>query len=350
MKKDYYQILGVSREATPEDIKKAYRKLAVKYHPDRQQGKSDEERKEAEDKFKDVAEAYEVLSNPDKKAQYDNPTSGFEFNGNMDLNDFINRMHQHFGANPFEGFNQGPIHPSGSNIHVPITITLQEAYSGVAKDIVITRNIRCPKCNGTQMTSESRKEPCPICNGTGQYRSVRGNFISITPCPHCYGMGYKIINPCSCNGGFVSKTETIHVEIPKGFGNGYIMNVVGAGNESIDPEGQNGDVAVIVTVAEDPKFKRDGITLIYELRIPIITAILGGEQKITTIDGREITINIPAGVETGYQIRCPQCGMPHVSFDRIGDMVVVLIVSVPTEINEKERKLLKQLQKEEHFK
>ena len=356
MKKDYYQILGVSKNATDDEIKKAYRKLAVKYHPDRQQDKSKEERTAAEEKFKEIAEAYEVLSDKEKRAEYDNPMGEFKFSGNIDLDEIIRRFRQNFGAFEFGDFfgqsNMRP-HPSrGQNLRVRIYVTLNEVHSGATKEIRYNRQVRCKECDGTTIGKDSHLDTCPYCGGTGRIVSSMGAWQTVSPCPHCNGSGQIVQNPCHCCGGtgFETETKTISINIPKGIADGMAFTIVGGGNEAQDSRAMNGDLQVVVEVKEDEKFTRYGDNLAYQLNVPVLTAILGGKVPFVSLDGKTLKAKIPQGAESGERIIFTGHGLPNINTGEYGDLYVILNLVVPKKLNKKEKELLKELKKQEHFK
>lgn len=356
MKKDYYQILGVSKNATDDEIKKAYRKLAVKYHPDRQQDKSKEERAAAEEKFKEIAEAYEVLSDKEKRAEYDNPMGEFKFSGNIDLDEIIRRFRQNFETFEFSDFfgqsNMRP-HPSrGQNLRVRIYVTLNEVHSGATKEIKYNRQVRCKECDGTTIGKDSHIDTCPYCGGTGRIVSSMGAWQTVSPCPHCNGSGQIVKNPCHrCGGtGFETETKTISINIPKGIADGMAFTIVGGGNEAQDSRAMNGDLQVVVEVKEDEKFTRYGDNLAYQLNVPVLTAILGGKVPFVSLDGKALKAKIPQGAESGERIIFTGHGLPNINTGEYGDLYVILNLVVPKKLNKKEKELLKELKKQEHFK
>lgn len=356
MKKDYYKILGVSKNATDEEIKKAYRKLAVQYHPDRQQDKSKEERTAAEEKFKEIAEAYEVLSDKTKRAEYDNPMKEFRFSGNIDLDEIIRKFRQNLGGFEFDDFfghmNTPPPPSRGQNLGIRLSVTLNEVHSGVTKEFKYNRRIRCKECDGTTIGKDSHIDTCPYCGGSGRVVSSMGMWQTVSPCPHCNGTGRIVHDPCHrCNGtGFETESKTISVNIPKGVVNGMSLTIVGGGNEAQDSRAMNGDLQVVVEVKEDEKFTRYGDNLVYQLDVPVITALLGGKVPFVSLDGKNLKAKIPQGAESGERIIFTGHGLPNVNTGQYGDLYTILNLVVPKKLNKKEKELLKELKKQEHFK
>lgn len=356
MKKDYYKILGIPKDATDDEIKKAYRKLAIQYHPDRQQDKSEEERVAAEEKFKEIAEAYEVLSDKEKRAEYDNPMREFNFSGGIDFDEIVRRFRQNFGGFEFGSFfdqvrTQAP--PSGGqNLRLCTYVTLNEVHSGVAKEFKYTRLIRCRECNGTIIGKDSHIETCPYCGGSGRIISSMGGWQTVSTCSHCNGSGQIVRNPCQhCGGtGFEKITETMSVNIPKGVVDGMVLTIAGGGDEAQDPRAMNGDLQVVVKVKEDEKFTRYGDNLAYQLNVPILTAILGGKVPFVSLDGKSLKAKIPQGAESGERIIFTGHGLPNINTGEYGDLYVILNLVVPKKLNKKEKELLKELKKQEHFK
>lgn len=345
-KKDYYDILGVSKEASADEIKKAYRTLSMKWHPDRWANGTNEEKKVAEDKFKDIAEAYEVLSDPQKRSQYDN--GGFEFQqGGFDPMDIFTKMQESF-SDPFSWFGQrGPKQKKGQDIDVGVTITLQESYSGCRKTVQIPKNKLCAHCHGTG-NADGLDHKCPHCNGTGMVTKMQqmgpGSFsMSSSPCPHCHGRGKDIVTPChECNGtGFIPEYSNEEINIPRGICNGMTMVVSGKGN-SIEG-GVNGDLRVHVTVLDDIYFERpDELNLIHRERVPFNEVLLGFEKKFRCIDGSEVTVRVPELTKDGEAFIIRGKGMPDVNGrGLIGDYAVIINYELPKKLTNKQKDVLK---------
>lgn len=358
-RKDYYKILGVDKKASQDDIKKAFRKLSVKWHPDRNNGS-----KEAEAKFKEIAEAYEVLGNEDKRKEYDNPKQTFEFHSHggpdfshMNMDDIFRHFNMH--TNPFADFGGGgrqqqqPI--KGSSIRIKIKVTLEEVLNGTNKTIKIKRQEPCKHCNGTGMTAESRKRTCKTCGGTGMAFSSNGFMSLQQTCPTCGGCGYIIENPCMhCNGHGVVQNTTSEVSfnIPRGVENGMQIEYAGLGNASPHGKGTNGSLIVMIEIEEHPVFEVQGRDLICNLEVPAIDAILGCDIEIDTLSGKTIKTKIPQGTPSGKVFRFKGYGLPRygTTIGSPGNMIGVVSITVPKELNDNERRLLRELKQQEHFK
>ena len=369
-KRDYYEVLGVDRNASAEDIKKAYRKLAVKYHPDKNPGD-----KEAEDKFKEAAEAYSVLSDADKKARYDQfghsgvEGAGPDFSGGFgNLNDILNDL---FGGGfggfggGFGGFGSGfggsrggrPQQKvyRGRDIRVRVKLTLEEIAKGVDKEISIEKSVPCPECGGKGAKNSSDIKTCPGCNGTGQVQRVVNTFLGQTvtysTCQQCGGEGKIISNPCRhCGGtGLVRKRETIKVTIPAGVEAGMQLTVPGQGHAAKN-NGINGDLLVVIEEQEHPNLKREGNNLYYTKVVSVIDAMLGTEVEIPCLDG-PYKIKVEAGTQSGTIVRLRNKGLPSVSgYGGVGDMFVKIAVWIPKKLDKDEKSVLESLKSKENFK
>lgn len=355
--KDYYDVLGVSKTATEDEIKRAYRKLARKYHPDLNKDNP----KAAEEKFKEVNEAYHVLSDADKRAQYDQfghdayqqaarggagfggqggfggfGGQGFDFGG-FDMGDIFDM----FGGGSRRQ-NNGP--QQGADLRYDMEISLREAATGVKKKFTVTKNDTCNHCHGTGAEPGSEVETCPDCHGTGQQRVVRntplGQMVNIVTCRRCGGTGKLIKKKCSsCRGtGTVRKSKTIEVNIPAGADSGVRMRVSGEG-EPGKRGGPKGDLYVYIFVRNDPDFEREGDDLYRECDIPFTTAALGSTIHVKTLF-EEVELKIPAGTQTGTRFRISGKGMPHMQSTRKGDLYVKVRVVVPKKLREKEKEAL----------
>jgi len=357
--KDYYKILGVSKDASKDDIKKAFRKLSIKYHPDRNQGD-----KKAEEKFKEVAEAYEVLGDDEKRKQYDNPASNFDFyaSGGPDFGGMnIDEIMKHFGG--FGGFGdfdfgeeRKPRQVVGTNIQITFPLTLEELFNGVTKKIKYNRFELCDECGGSGLTSNSRKRTCKSCGGTGTVFQSGGfggfNMRMTSTCPQCGGKGYVIENPCKkCNGhGVVQASTEVEIKINKGAADGQIFQFVGLGNFPPHGNGTPGSLLVRVVQKPDEKFERNGDDLYFTIDIPVLKGILGGETTIETIDGKTITAKIPQGTEDGTQLRFKGYGMPLFNSDTRGNMIGVVKLVMPKKLDDNDKKLLGELCEKDNFK
>ena len=358
-KRDYYEVLGVDKNATADDIKRAYRKLAVKYHPDKNPGN-----KEAEEKFKEAAEAYSVLSDSDKKMKYDQfghagvDGAGPDFSGGFgNLNDILNdRFGGAFGGGfgGFSGFGGGfgggqrreRVY-RGRDIRVRVKLTLEEIAKGVEKEISIEKNVPCPDCGGRGARNSSDIKTCPACNGTGQVQRVVNSFLGQTvtysTCQQCGGEGKIISNPChTCNGtGLVRQRETIKVKIPAGVEAGMQMTVQGEGHAAKN-NGINGDLLVVIEEQEHPDFRREGSNLLYTKVISIVDAMLGSEVEIPCLDGK-YKVKVEPGTQSGTVVRLRGKGLPSVNSYGTGDLYVKIAVWIPKKLTKDEKALFESM-------
>ena len=368
-KRDYYEVLGVDKSASADDIKKAYRKMAIKYHPDKNPGD-----KEAEEKFKEAAEAYSVLSDADKKARYDQfghagvEGAGPDFSGGFgNLNDILNDLFGGAFGGGFGGFGgfgggfggqrgqrQQRVY-RGRDIRVRVKLTLEEIAKGVEKEISIEKNVPCTECGGKGAKNSSDIKTCPACNGTGQVQRVVNSFLGQTvtysTCQQCDGEGKIISNPCrSCNGtGLVRKRETIKVKIPAGVEAGMQLTLQGEGHAAKN-NGINGDLLVVIEEHAHTDLKREGNNLYYTKIISVTDAMLGAEVTVPCLDG-DYKIKIDAGTQSGEVVRLRGRGLPSVNgYGGTGDLYVKIAVWIPKKLNKDEKAVIESLRNNESFK
>jgi molecular chaperone DnaJ len=352
-KRDYYEVLEVSKGASKEDIKKAYRKQALKYHPDKNPGD-----KAAEEKFKEAAEAYEVLSDDEKKSRYDrfghaglgNAAGGPGFGGGMTIEDIFASFGDIFGDafGGFGGFGQGRSRSrgqrKGSNLRVKVKLNLEEIAQGVDKKIKVNKYVTCDTCSGTGARDGSSFSTCSTCGGHGQVTRVSNTFLgqmqTVSTCPSCNGEGKMISQKCtSCHGeGMVKKEEVIPISIPAGVAEGMQMTVSGKGNAA-RRGGINGDLLVVIQEEPDDDLIRDGNDLLYNLHISIPQAALGATVEIPTVGGK-VKIKIDPGTQPGKILRLRNKGLPDVNGYRRGDLLVSINVWIPKNLSREESKLI----------
>ncbi|MDR0912074.1 MAG: molecular chaperone DnaJ [Methanobrevibacter sp.] len=355
-KRDYYEILGIDKNADQKQIKKAYRKLAMKYHPDQNPDDS-----EAEAKFKELSEAYAVLSDDEKKQRYDQyghaGMDGFsqeDIFRNVNFEDIFSGFGSQFGGGGFEsifdmfGFgggrrnHHGP--QKGSDIHKTISISLEEAASGVEKDITINHDVTCSVCHGSKAEPGSKIETCQVCGGTGQVKEVTntilGQMVNVSTCRACGGEGKIITEPCkACNGkGKIKESATITIKIPPGVEDGSRILAKGEGNAG-DENAPNGDLYVLVHIKPNKNFQRDGSNLYYNKQISFVQASLGAKVEVPTIDGA-VDLNIPSGTQSETVFRLKGQGMPILHRETKGNLYVTVKVVVPQKLNDKQKQLL----------
>ncbi len=359
-KRDYYEVLGVERNANADDIKKAYRKAAIKYHPDKNPGD-----KEAEEKFKEAAEAYDVLSNPDNRARYDqfghagmSGAAGGGFGGGFSgggfsMEDIFSQFGDIFGGHfgggfgGFGGSRGGARVNRGSDIRVKVKLTLSEIANGTTKKLKVNKYVACDKCGGTGAKDSSAYTTCPTCNGTGVVTQVKDTFFGRMQtqgvCPTCGGEGRIIKEKCDkCGGEGISKgSEIIEINIPAGVGEGMALTVAGKGNAARHG-GVNGDLLVVIEEERDPKLVRDGDDLIHNLNITVTTALLGGEVEVPTVDGKA-KIKIAPGTHAGKVLRLRGKGLPSVNGYGHGDILIVVDITIPSSLSSSERKAVEAL-------
>lgn len=344
-KRDYYEVLGVSREASESEIKSAYKKLAFKYHPDRNQGS-----KEAEEKFKEASEAYEVLSNPSKRSIYDKyGHSGLTGHGYSQGFEDISDIFSAFGSifEDFFGFESSDFFGSskrrrrkGADLRYDLTISFEESIFGTEKEVSFKRKTICDVCKGEGVTSSSDKTVCYVCGGYGKVRQSQGFFSITTVCPQCHGSGKIINNPCKkCKGsGIIYETKKILVKVPAGVDSGISLKVNGEGEPGING-GPSGDLYVIVKVNPSDIFERDGYNLIYTQKISISQAALGCELEVPTIKGPR-TIKVASGTQYGDKLTLYNLGVPKLRGIGSGDLIIVFKVEVPKKLTLEQKEAL----------
>ena len=349
-KRDYYEVLGLTKGASADEIKKAFRKKAMQYHPDRNPGD-----KEAEEKFKEINEAYEILSDPTKKDRYDrfghagvDPSQGGGFGGGFGgFDDIFGDIFGGFGG--FGGRSQRRNGPrKGADIQTRVTLTFEEAAFGTKKEIKITRNDDCPDCSGTGAAPGTERTTCPDCGGSGQVSRVSntpfGQFTNVTTCPRCSGQGTIVNDPCKrCKGaGKIRKDLILNVDIPAGVDNDSVIPLRGQG-EPGTMGGPAGDVYIIVRVKPHKIFKRNGADLVLEIPITYPQAVLGADIIVPTLTER-ISYKVPAGTQHGTVFRIKGKGIKYVnSNSRYGDLYVKVLIEIPKKLNEEQKSLLRQL-------
>jgi molecular chaperone DnaJ len=355
--RDYYDILGVQRNADADSIKKAYRKLALQYHPDRNSGSQD-----AEEKFKEATEAYEVLRDPDKRSSYDRfghagvrggqGAGGFGAGG-FDFAEALSIFMRDFGGFGVEDLFGGgqtrrrSSRPRGADLRVRLPVTLEEVVAGVKKTVKLRVQEPCGTCGGSGAAAGSAPVRCDVCHGAGEVRrvqrSILGQLVSVTPCPACGGEGQRIADPCrECSGRGVESAESkIEVEVPPGVSTGDYITLRGQGNAG-PRGGERGDVQVVLEVEDDPRFARDGADLIQELPVTFSQAALGAEIEIPLV-GATTNVRITGGTQSGHLLRLRGKGLPQLRGGGRGDMIVRIAVWTPTHLNAEQERIFREL-------
>ena len=344
-KRDYYDVLGVSKDIDSKELKKAYRKKAMKYHPDRNPGDAS-----AEEKFKELSEAYEVLADADKRAAYDrygheavDGSAGGGFGGGQGGADFGDIFGDVFGDIFGGGGRRGPSGPApGADLRYSMELSLEEAVRGVEKKIRIPTLVACSPCSGTGAKSGSKPSTCGTCNGHGQVRMQQGFFAVQQTCPRCHGRGQVIEDPCtSCRGrGVTEESKTLSVKIPPGVDTGDRIRLGGEG-EAAPNGGRTGDLYVQVSVKQHPIFERDGKHLYCEVPINFADAALGGDLEVPTLSGR-VKLTIPEGTQTGKMFRLRAKGIKPVRGGAVGDLLCKVVVETPVGLSKAQKELLEQ--------
>ena len=367
MKRDYYEILGVSKSSSADEIKKAYRKVAMQFHPDRNPGD-----KSAEDKFKEAAEAYEVLSDDQKKAKYDKyghqafaPGSGGFGSGHAtNMEDIFSQFGDVFSDDMFGSFFGGgrrsgsgggrPKGTRGSNLRIKLKLNFAEIANGISKQVKVKKYIGCNTCDGSGAKDKSSMQTCTGCGGSGQVKRVQNTFLgqmqTVTTCPTCNGEGMSITAKCvACKGdGRVYGEETINIEIPAGVQEGMQLSMGGKGNAG-ERGGSNGDLIIQIEEEQHTDLQRDGLNVAYDLYISFPDAIFGTSAEVPTIDGRA-KIKIPAGTQSGKIFRLKGKGFPEVQGYTRGDQLIYVNVWTPQNLNNEEKTMLEKMTNSENFK
>lgn len=346
-KRDYYEVLGIDKNATLEEIKKAYKKLVIQYHPDKYSTKSIEEQKEAEEKFKEIAEAYDVLSNPEKKERYD--TFGFndatsQSFSDFDMDEFLEKQ---FGF--FRNRKNAP--QKGRSIRLKLSVSLKDLYYGVHKELKYKVLETCTHCNGNGHTETGHKDVCPVCKGLGKKQYAQNGWVTVETCGNCNGKGYIIHNPCPiCHGeGLALTDKTIEFDIPKGAYGGLELGFNGFGHAPNGNIGEHGDLIILLLEKPDETFNREGNHLFIIKEVPIIDALLGNVVEVESIDNKTYRFPINVGTKEGEKFRIANKGMPIMGTNQYGDMYVVIKHKMPSQLNDKEKEMLENLSKMDNF-
>ena len=368
-KRDYYEILGVSKSASTDEIKKAYRRVAMQFHPDRNPGD-----KSAEEKFKEAAQAYEILSDTDKKSQYDryghagvsgNSRGGHSGGGaGMNMEDIFSQFGDIFGDDLFGNFFGGGQQRSrggqrsrgvrGSNLRIKLKLTYEEIAKGVNKNIKVKKHVACTTCGGNGAKDKGSIQNCNTCGGSGQVRRVQNTFLgqmqTVTTCPACNGEGTTVTAKCgTCKGeGRLYGEETVSIDIPAGVQEGMQLNITGKGNSG-ERGGMPGDLIILIEEEPNKELHREGLNVAYELHLSFADAVFGIQTEVPTIDGRA-KIKIPAGTQSGKLFRLKGKGFPAVNSYEKGDQLIQVNVWTPQHISVEEKAMLEKLNESQNFK
>ncbi len=355
-KRDYYDVLGVAKGASAEELKKAYRNKAKELHPDR-----NSDNPEAEAQFKEVNEAYDVLKDENKKAAYDRyghaafegggPRGGGGFQGNADFasafSDVFEDLFGDFMGRGGQGQGRGGRRAArGQDLRYNLRVTLEEAFKGVQKTITVPTSVGCETCHGTGAEGGAEPQVCPTCSGMGKVRAQQGFFTVERTCPTCQGAGQTIKNPCkTCHGaGRLEKERSLSVNIPAGVETGTRIRLAGEGEAGMRG-GPAGDLYIFIETRDHPIFQRDGVNLFCRVPVSLITAALGGEVEVPTIDGGKARVKVPSGTQTGKQLRLRAKGMPALRGGGVGDMLIELAVETPVNLSSRQKELLREFEK-----
>jgi molecular chaperone DnaJ len=357
-KRDYYEVLGVARNASEQDLKSAFRRLAKEHHPDRNSGD-----KEAEQKFREAAEAYEALKDPQKRAAYDQfghaafdggrgagPGGGFGPDFAASMSDIFDDLFGDFmGGRRGGGSRQRNGRERGADLRYNLEITLSDAYLGKTAQIRVPTSVACEKCSGTGAKPGTKPASCPTCAGYGKVRASQGFFTIERTCPSCHGRGEIIEDSCTnCSGsGRVTRERTLSVNIPQGVEDGTRIRLAGEGEAGLRG-GPAGDLYIFLSIKKHELFQRDGSDIFCMVPISMITASLGGQIEVPTLDGSVTRVKVPEGTETGKQFRLKGKGMPVLRSKNIGDMYIQVEVETPKNLTRRQRELLEEFERESH--
>lgn len=361
-KRDYYEILGVSKSASADEIKKSYRKVAMQYHPDRNPGD-----KAAEEKFKEAAEAYEILSDPDKRAQYDRfghagVGGAGGRGGGMNMDDIFSQFGDIFGDDLFGSFFGGGQRSGGrqrsrgtrgSNLRIKLKLNYEEIAKGVSKNIKVKKYVGCTTCSGSGAKDKNSTQTCSTCGGNGQVRRVQNTFLgqmqTVATCPDCNGEGSTVTAKCgACKGdGRVYGEETVSIDIPAGVQEGMQLNVTGKGNAG-ERGGSNGDLIILVEEEAHKELHREGLNVAYELHLSFTDAVFGTQAEVPTIDGKA-KIKIPVGTQSGKIFRLKGKGFPAVNSYEKGDQLIQVSIWTPQQLSTEEKAALEKLSGSPNF-
>jgi molecular chaperone DnaJ len=361
-KRDYYEVLGIGKSASADEIKKSYRKVAMQYHPDRNPGD-----KAAEEKFKEAAEAYEILSDPDKRAQYDRfghagVGGAGARGGGMNMDDIFSQFGDIFGDDLFGSFfgggqrgggRQRTRGTRGSNLRIKLKLNYEEIAKGVSKNIKVKKYVSCTTCSGSGAKDKNSTQSCSTCGGNGQVRRVQNTFLgqmqTVATCPDCNGEGSTVTAKCgACKGdGRVYGEETVSIDIPAGVQEGMQLNVTGKGNAG-ERGGSNGDLIILIEEEAHKELHREGLNVAYELHLSFTDAVFGTQAEVPTIDGRA-KIKIPAGTQSGKIFRLKGKGFPAVNSYERGDQLVQVSLWTPQQLSAEEKAALEKLSNSPNF-
>lgn len=346
-KRDYYEVLGVGKAASEADMKSAFRKLAMQYHPDR-----NPDDKDAEIHFKEINEAYQNLSDPQKRAAYDRFGHAAFANGNgpgfgADFTDFMSDIFENFFGDQRQRGRGAGGRERGADMRYNLEITLEEAFKGKTATLKIPTAVTCEVCAGTGAKAGSKPRPCPTCGGYGRVRATQGFFSVERTCPNCHGRGEIIDDPCpNCSGaGRITRERTLSVNVPAGVEDGTRIRLAGEGETGVQG-GPAGDLYIFLSIKAHAFFQRDGADLFCRVPIAMVTASLGGELTVPVIDGSDAKLKIPEGTQSGKQFRIRVKGMPVLRSRDIGDLYIQVVVETPQNLTRRQRELLQEFDRE----